>query len=162
MKKFIIIGAMALLLTLLLAACSTPPEATPCPEPEPCPDCPTCPECEACPEVECPECPEPVVAEVPFEEAWANSPHNDTEARAFNYWNEGDPPEVPTYCANCHTPDGYVEYITTGEVAAAIPAPNGTIQCSTCHNAVASTMDSVKFPQMEVMEEGGEPENVVR
>ena len=86
MKKFIIIGVLALALMLLLGACSQPPEATPCPEPEACPDCPACPECEACPEVECPECPEPVVEVVPFEEAWANSGHNDEEAEAFTHW----------------------------------------------------------------------------
>jgi osmotically-inducible protein OsmY len=156
--KYWLIGALMLLLVVLLAACSpAPAPATPCP------DCPTCPEAPACPE--CPACPapeEPVVAEVPYQDEWANSPHNDTEAEAFNHWNEEDPAEVPTNCANCHTSDGYQEYVATGqgEVSAPIPAPAGTIQCVACHNEATATMTSVKFPQTYVPEEGGDPVNV--
>ena len=156
--KYLLIGALMLLLVVLLAACSpAPAPATPCP------DCPTCPEAPACPE--CPACPappEPVVADVPFEEEWANSPHNDAEAEAFAHWNEDDPAEVPTNCAKCHTSAGYQEYVATGqgEVSAAIPAPAGTIQCVTCHNEATATLTSVKFPQTYVPEEGGDPVNV--
>ncbi len=155
--KHLLIGAILLLLVVLLAACTTAqPPATPCPT------CPTCPEAPACPE--CPACPappEPVVKEVPFQDAWANSPHNDAEAEAFNHWNEESPAEVPVACANCHTTAGYQEYVKTGAVAAAIPAPAGTIQCVACHNEATATLTSVKFPQKEVPEEGGDPVNVV-
>ncbi len=154
--KYLLIGALMLLLVALLAACSpAPAPATPCP------DCPTCPEAPACPE--CPACPappEPVVAEVPFEDEWSGSAHNDAEAEAFNHWNEEDPAEVPTNCANCHTTAGYQEYVATGAVAEPIPAPAGTIQCIACHNEDTATMTSVKFPQTYVPEEGGDPVNV--
>jgi len=149
-----------LLLALVLAGCATPTaEPVTCPEPEACPDCPTCPEPEACPT--CPEAPAPVVEVVPFEEEWANSPHNDAEAEAFIHWNEDDPAEVPTACATCHTSQGYIEYVSTGEVTSAVPAPAGAIQCVACHNAATATMDSVAFPQTVVLEEGAEPVNVV-
>jgi mono/diheme cytochrome c family protein len=155
--KYLLIGALMLLLLVLLAACSSAqPAATPCP------DCPTCPEAPACPD--CPACPappEPVVAEVPYQDEWANSPHNKADAEAFNHWNEESPAEVPTNCANCHTSAGYQEYVATGAVAAPIPAPAGTIQCVTCHNEATATLTSVKFPQKEVPAEGGDPVNVV-
>ena len=156
--KYLLIGAFMLLLVVLLAACSPAPAPAPTTAPAtPCPVAPACPDCPACPAP-----PEPVVQEVPFEEEWANSPHNDAEAEAFTHWNEEDPAEVPTSCAKCHTSEGYQEYVATGqgEVSAAIPAPAGTIQCVTCHNEATATLTSVKFPQTYVPEEGGEPVNV--
>ena len=101
--KHFLLGALMLLLALALAACTQPdapaPEAEPCPTAAPCPDCPACPEPEAPPA--------PVVETVPYQDAWAGSAHNDTEAEAFNHWNEEDPAEVPADCANCHTTAGY-------------------------------------------------------
>ncbi len=158
--KYLLIGAMMLLLVLLLASCAPQQApATPCPE---CPAAPACPEQQPCPE--CPACPappEPVVKEVPFQEAWAGSPHNTADAEAFNHWNEEDPKEVPANCANCHTTQGYQEYVATGKVEKGIPAPAGTIQCAACHNEATATMSSVAFPQKEVKEEGKDPEPVV-
>jgi hypothetical protein len=153
--KYLLIGALLLLLGLVLAACSTAPSATPCPTAEPCPECPTCPECPACPAP-----PEPVVKEVPFQDAWANSPHNDAEAEAFTHWNEGDPPEVPTSCAKCHTTPGYQDFLgadgsEAGVVDASVPAPAGTIQCVACHNAATVTLTSVTFPSGAVIENLG-------
>ena len=85
--KYLLIGAFMLLLVVLLAACSPAPAPAPTAVPAtPCPVAPACPECPACPAP-----PEPVVADVPFEEEWANSPHNDAEAEAFTHWNEEDP-----------------------------------------------------------------------
>jgi hypothetical protein len=91
--KHLLVGLLLLAAAMALVACGTPSptaEATPCPEAPPCPDCPEAP---ACPD--CPECPEPEVALVPFEEEWANSPHNDAEAEAFTHWDEDDPAEIP-------------------------------------------------------------------
>lgn len=145
-------------LALVFAACAqapapTAPPAAPCPTAAPCPSCPECPAPEPPPE--------PVVKDVPFQDAWAGSGHNNAEAEAFVHWNEADPAEVPVACANCHTTQGYQEYVATGAVAAAIPAPAGTIQCVACHNEATATMTSVKFPQKEVPKEGGDPVNVV-
>lgn len=148
-SKFLIIAGMLLVaLSLVLAACQTSPapapttEATPCPTAEPCPDCPACPDC--------PECPEPVVENVPFEEMWANSPHNDTEAEAFVHWNEDDPAEIPESCAKCHSTTGYLDFLgedgsAFGEVNAAAPIGE-TVQCVACHNETTAQMTSVVFP----------------
>jgi hypothetical protein len=107
--KHLMVGLLLLIAAMALAACGTASptaEATPCPEPEPCPDCP-----EAPPPPEAPECPEPVVAVVPFEQEWANSPHNDAEAEAFRHWDEDDPAEIPESCAKCHSTPGYIAFM---------------------------------------------------
>ena len=141
-SKIIILGALMLLLAVALAACQPAPAPTQAPvEQKPCPTAAPCPECPACPPA-----PEPVVKEVPFQDEWAGSGHNDAKSMAFTDWNEATPPEVPTACARCHTSAGYTEYITNGKVANNIPAPAGTIQCITCHSPVAVALDSVTFP----------------
>ena len=87
---------------------------------------------------------------IPFYDEWVASPHNDTEAEAFNHWNEDDPVEVPTDCAKCHSTPGYMDHLgadgsTAGVVDA--PAPVGTtVQCEACHNEVTLTKTSVVFP----------------
>src|SRR3990172_9837054 len=105
-KHLFILGLGLVALTLVLAACSTPEEPTPCPVAE---ACPTCPDPPACPEAA--PCPEPVVKDVPFQELWANSGHNNATAEAFIHWNEDDPAEVPTSCARCHSTPGYQDYL---------------------------------------------------
>ncbi len=146
--KYIVIAA-ALLLLLSLAACNSTETQAPaaeeqaaveCPTAEPCPECPTC-----------PAPPEPVVKEVPNQDDWANSPHNQADAEAFNHWNEEDPAEVPANCATCHTSAGYQDFLgadgsEAGVVDAAVPAPAGTIQCETCHNPAADALTAVTFP----------------
>jgi len=145
-----------LLLVVLLAACAQPtPAPVPekeCPTAQPCPSCPTCPTPE--PAVA------PVVQEVPFQDLWAGSGHNDTEAMAFNDWNEADPKEVPANCAKCHTTPGYQDFLGTdgseaGKVDKPVPAPAGTIQCVACHNAAAAALDSVTFPSGLTVEHTG-------
>jgi hypothetical protein len=155
--------ASLFVIALALAACGgqkeTPtaePTVVPlptqaCPEQEPCPSCPTCPE---------PPPPvEPVVKEVPYQEQWANSPHNDATAEAFNHWNEDDPKEVPANCAKCHSTPGYQDFLgadgsAVGAVDAAAPIGT-TIQCVACHNPATATMNSVTFPSgVEIMDLG--------
>src|SRR3990172_3566435 len=148
-KHLFILGLGLVALTLVLAACSTPEEPTPCPVAEPCPTCPTCPDPPACPEAA--PCPEPVVKDVPFQELWANSGHNNATAEAFIHWNEDDPAEVPTSCAKCHTSTGILDFLgvdgsEAGKVDAAVPAPGGTVQCVTCHNSGTVGLSSVTFP----------------
>ena len=61
-KKIIVFGLLLVLLALGLTACQASEPCPECLEAEPCPELPAaepCPECEVCPE--------PLVAEVPFE-----------------------------------------------------------------------------------------------
>jgi hypothetical protein len=146
-NKLIILGALMLLLAAILAACQPAPAPAPTLAPveqKPCPTAAPCPTCPACPAPSTPAA--PVVQEVPFQDAWAGSGHNDAKSPAFTDWNTATPPEVPTTCARCHTSAGYTEYLTSGKVANNIPAPAGTIQCITCHSPVAVALDSVTFP----------------
>jgi hypothetical protein len=161
--KYLFLTGLALVaMVLVLAACSTPPQATPCPTAEAvtCPECPDCPEAPPCPEPE--PCPEPVVKDVPFEELWANSPHNDAASEAFVHWDEDDPAEVPTSCAKCHSSTGMLDFLgvdgsEVGSVETAVPVPGGTVACITCHNSGTVSMTSVTFPSgLEVTGLGNE------
>ena len=154
-KKYLFIGLLLIGLALAVAACST--TATPCPECAACPEAPACPEAQACPEA--PACPTPVVAVVPFEEEWASSPHADETAEAFRHWDADDPQEVPTSCAQCHTPTGYMDYLgadgsAAGVVDAAQPVSNG-ITCEACHNDAAVALSEVTFPSGAVVSDLG-------
>ena len=44
-------------------------------------------------------------------ENWAESAHADRESFTFNYWNEYEPPEIPAFCAKCHSAYGYLDYL---------------------------------------------------
>lgn len=145
MRKTLIVGVLLLLLSIALVACSTPTptaEVTEAPTEEPCPTCPPVPEC--------PTCPEPVVKDVPFQDAWANSPHGDTTAEAFIHWDEEDPAEVPASCAKCHSTPGFLDFVgadgsAVGAVDAASPIGT-TVECIACHNPSTVTKSSVIFP----------------
>lgn len=156
-KMLIVLGALLVAMVLILAACQSAPEptveATPCPTAAPCPTCPTCPEC--------PACPDPVVKDVPNEDAWANSPHNVADAEAFVHWDEDDPKEVPTNCAKCHSTPGFQDYVGADGSAAGVvdaAAPTGTtIECAACHNDATAVKTSVVFPSgVEITGLGGE------
>jgi len=150
----LLLGAAA-----LLAACGTSESATPCPKVD-CPDCPKveCPEAPECAEVTCPE---PLVADVPFEAAWAGSPHNNAESEAFRHWDEADPAEVPTSCAKCHSTPGYLDFLGVDGTAAGVvdnaAELGSTVECAACHNEATAMMTSVVFPSgMEVTGLGDE------
>lgn len=152
-SKYLFVGALLLLLVVVLAACS------PAPAPTTVAQVPTqaevvCPEAPACPTP--PPVPEPVVGEVPFEEMWANSPHNDASAEAFIHWNEEDPKEIPVACATCHSTLGYQDFLgadgsEAGKVDQAAPIGT-TVQCVACHNAAAAILTSVTFPSGAVVD----------
>lgn len=158
--RFLVLGALMLLLALALAACS--PAATPAPVTEkPCPTAAPCPDCPKCPEPE-----PPVVEVVPFQDEWVGSPHNDGEAEAFVHWNEADPKEVPVACATCHTTAGYQDFLggdgsAAGVVDMAVPAPAGAIQCVACHSPAAVALREVTFPYMGKDAEGNDVPTVV-
>jgi hypothetical protein len=93
--------------------------------------------------------PKPAI-EVPFEAAWSGSGHADAEAEAFTHWDEEEPPEIPTYCAKCHSTPGYLDFIGADGTAAGVvdnAAPIGTvITCVACHNETTAGMTSVVMP----------------
>jgi hypothetical protein len=153
MKRIVLIASLLLVIGLL-AACSQsePPAPQPAATQVPCPECPACPDCPEpapCPEAEA--CPEPVVATVPFEEAWANSPHNDITSESFIHWDGDDPAVVPASCAKCHSEPGYLDFLgadgTEAGVVNAESFPTGTtVTCAACHNDVTIVKTSVVFP----------------
>ncbi|MFH1184319.1 MAG: hypothetical protein V1755_04675, partial [Chloroflexota bacterium] len=89
---------------------------------------------------------------IPFEEVFRASGHADAAGEPFIHWNEDDPAVVPVACAKCHTSASYQEFVSTGKVAADVPAPAGTLNCDTCHNAAAMALTSVTFPSGKVVE----------
>jgi hypothetical protein len=150
-SKYLLVGAFLLLLVLALTACSgAAPEvedATAVDQAveavqEACPTAAPCPTCETCP-------PPPVVEVVPFEEEWANSPHNDAEAAAFTHWNEDDPQEIPANCATCHSTTGYSNFVSGAE-SVAVPVGE-TITCDACHSDAANALSEVTFPSGAVI-----------
>ncbi|MFZ2488564.1 MAG: hypothetical protein WAZ19_10625 [Anaerolineae bacterium] len=157
--KRILLFALLVVLVLTLVACNraaqpsaAQPEAaqaTACPECAACSEATTCPEPVACPEAQA--CAEPVVAKVPFEQEWANSPHNDKTAEAFVHWDTEDPAVIPADCAKCHSETGYVDFLgadgsTAGKIDAENVAIGTTVSCVTCHNDVTIHKTSVVFP----------------
>ena len=109
--------------------------------------------------VEVPAEVEMAVAVIPYEEEWANSPHNNAEAEAFVHWNEDG--EIQESCAKCHSTPGYLDFIgADGSEAGVVnaPAPLGTtVECAACHNDVTGEMTSVVMPSgVELMGLGDE------
>jgi hypothetical protein len=87
-------------------------------------------------------------SQVPHYTAWSGSPHADSSAEAFTYWNpEGS---VPTACARCHSSEGYVDYLGgDGTAPGRVDAPGqpgSVVGCETCHDSAASRLSSVTFP----------------
>lgn len=154
-KKLLV---LTVLLVTVLAACASPtpaPTQAPAQPPTAVPAAPTkAPEPTAVPK------PTEIPLEIPHLDAFKASGHADKEAMAFNDWNEATPPEVPTSCAKCHTSKGFQEFVATGKIAANIPAPAGTLECVTCHNAAASTIVSVTFPSGKVVNTSEEGEGL--
>ena len=142
-KPVIILILIAAVLVLTACQADAEPEATAT-------ACPEVPECPECPEPE--PCPEPVGGEVPFEEAWAGSPHADSDAEAFRHWDEDDPAVVSPACAKCHSTAGYVdfhggdgsEFGTIDNEVSALEVEG--IQCAACHNPEVVKKDSVVMP----------------
>jgi hypothetical protein len=96
----------------------------------------------------------PVVAVVPFEDAWAGSAHHALDSEPFTHWDAEDPKEVPTSCAKCHTSAGFLDSVADGKVDAAVSVADGNpgIMCETCHSDVSRALTSVTFPSGKVIE----------
>jgi hypothetical protein len=134
LKKMLVLSGVVLVAAVILAACgnNTPSAGTPAA---------TAP-----------------ALTIPFKDAFIASGHADAEAEAFNHWNTSDPKEVPTSCAKCHTSAGFEDFIADGKVDAAVPAPAGTFDCTTCHNPAAMALTSATFPSGKVIETSEEGE----
>ena len=93
--------------------------------------------------------------DVPFEELWKVSGHNDAESESFVHWDEDDPQEVPTSCAKCHSTYGYLDFLGldgTDFGTVDNPAPIGsTVTCAACHNSATMAMNTVTFPSGEIV-----------
>ena len=91
-----------------------------------------------------------------------NSAHADKTAEAFVHWDGDTPPVVPTSCAKCHTLNGFIEFATTGAIAASVTP--GVFNCTLCHtNAESGELrafaNGVTFPSGAVVKNLG-PEAV--
>lgn len=97
---------------------------------------------------------------VPYEDLWKDSAHNAVDTEPFRHWDGDDPAEVPAACAKCHSSGGYQDFLgadgsEAGKVDKAVPAAEAQgIQCTACHNSVATGLTSVAFPGKD---EEGEP-----
>lgn len=97
--------------------------------------------------------------DVPFYDRWLMSGHADSTSRAFNNWN--DDGEIRASCARCHSREGFRDYLgDDGSEAWVVnqAAPIGSVvDCVTCHNDTATTLETVIFPS-EVRLDGLGPE----
>src|ERR1041384_6969605 len=143
MKKSLVLLGTALVLVVILAACGGKPEPTSVPTEAPAPTV----------------VPTPTI-EVPNEVAWEGSAHNAVDTEPFRHWDQEDPAEVPVACAKCHTSTGYQDFLGADGSApdvvdhAVLAKDARGIQCITCHNPVASNLNSVAFPGFETDKDG--------
>lgn len=96
-----------------------------------------------------------------YYEQWSQSAHADATAVAFTNWGLEPDSEIPADCARCHSSSGFQDYLGADGTAFQVvdnPAPAGTtVNCATCHNSVANTLDVVQFPSgVEVTDLGRE------
>jgi ferredoxin len=90
--------------------------------------------------------------------AWAESPHADTTAEAFNHWN--DEGEVEIDCAKCHSTTGYRDFVGADGsefgVVDAAPPVGTVVTCDACHAPTATQLTSVTFPSGVELGETGD------
>jgi hypothetical protein len=86
-------------------------------------------------------------------EAWLASPHADRISESFRHWDQDG--EVPVQCATCHSGPGNLDFLGADGSAAGVvdhPAVTGApVDCVVCHNATATTLESVTFPSGEAI-----------
>jgi len=85
---------------------------------------------------------------IPFLEAWLASSHANVKSESFTHWDKDG--KVPVSCAMCHSGPGFVDFLGgDGSPAGKVdhPAPiRSVIDCVTCHDKNARSLESVKFP----------------
>ena len=86
---------------------------------------------------------------------WAESGHGDIAAEAWRHWDFDDPPEIPTFCAKCHSEDGFKDWAMDGTVDSAVTNLPYGLECTACHDfpgtlyddlATYTQLDHVEFP----------------
>lgn len=86
--------------------------------------------------------------EIPFLDAWSGSAHANAKSESFRHWDKDG--EVPKACAQCHSSDGFKDYLGTDGSAEGVvdkPATTDTvITCTTCHHDGTKGLDVVTFP----------------
>ncbi|MEJ2042988.1 MAG: hypothetical protein P8X74_01875 [Reinekea sp.] len=93
---------------------------------------------------------------IPNYDAWVNSPHADIEGEPFTHWDEEDDKMVEEHCAACHSTTGHLDFLgadgsTPHKVDAKAPGREG-VQCTACHNRVASHLEEITFPSGQTVE----------
>lgn len=94
---------------------------------------------------------------------WEESGHADRTAEAFTHWNEDIPPEIPNYCAKCHSTTGFMDFLGVDGTAAGTVDNNHaigtTVHCDVCHSDPDSgtlrVNASVTFPSGAVIDNLG-------
>ncbi|MFZ1337769.1 MAG: polyheme membrane-associated cytochrome C [Paracoccaceae bacterium] len=86
-------------------------------------------------------------------ESWLASAHADSTTESFRHWDtEG---EIPGTCAVCHSTTGIVDYLATPPVTAGViphsVAIGTTVECAACHNDNAAALESVLFPNGQMV-----------
>ncbi|TNF30832.1 MAG: Ig-like domain-containing protein [Deltaproteobacteria bacterium] len=85
-----------------------------------------------------------------YYEQWSRSAHSDGSSEAFVHWGTEAGGEIPADCARCHSSTGFQDYLGADGSAFQVvdnAAPVGTtVNCATCHNSVAKSLDVVQFP----------------
>ena len=81
---------------------------------------------------------------------WSASGHADRSSQSFTHWDEDEPPQIPPFCAKCHSAYGYLDFLgEDGSTPRQVdnPAETGSVvNCASCHNDAAHEMTSVEFP----------------
>lgn len=85
---------------------------------------------------------------VPYFTVWSNSPHADVGSEPFTHWNAQG--SVPTGCAQCHSSEGFIDFLGgDGSAVGRVDVPGkieSTIGCVTCHDPSATALSAVTFP----------------
>lgn len=89
---------------------------------------------------------------IPAETRWASSGHADETAEAFLHWGpiDGNPLEDPCTvqagCARCHSGYGFMGFVGESLPPGILENQVGLVDCTACHNDLATALDSVVFP----------------
>lgn len=141
-KKVLVLLGVLMVLGAVLAACTGTPTAAPT--------------------TAATEAPVAPIPDTPYLADWQGSAHADVAGQPFRHWDDAtaNPDGVPTFCAKCHTSDGYQDYLgvdgsEAGKVDAAVPADHAQgIQCVACHNAGTISKTTVTFPSGVIITAG--------
>jgi len=79
---------------------------------------------------------------------WESSPHADSTSQSFTHWDKDG--VIPENCASCHSGTGFLDYLgADGSSPIKIDKEHATgslVDCQSCHDPKAESLDSVTFP----------------